>query len=179
MMSGRSRAKPAMKVVLRRATLADLPIVRVWDVDAEVIASGAGRSAEVWAAELPREVDWYEPLIAELDGVPVGYLELIDAAREESHYWGDDVESDAWGLDIWVGRSTDRCRGIGTAMMHAALRRCFTVHRATAVLLDPLSTNSRACRFYERLGFQLLGVRRLGDDDCCVYRLGRDEYLPA
>ena len=65
MMSGRSRAKPAMKVVLRRATLADLPILRAWDVDAEVIASGAGRSAEVWAAELPREVDWYEPLIAE------------------------------------------------------------------------------------------------------------------
>ena len=65
------------------------------------------------------------------------------------------------------------------AATRAALRRCVTVHRATAVLLDPLSTNSRACRFYERLGFQLLGVRRLGDDDCCVYRLGRDEYLPA
>lgn len=179
MRAGRPRVPSATPIVLRRTTLVDLPTLRVWDADAEVVASGAGRSAEVWAAELPREVDWYEPLIAELDGEPVGYVELIDAAREESHYWGDDVEVGAWGLDIWVGRPADRARGIGTAIMHAALRRCFTVHRASAVLLDPLPTNSRACRFYERLGFQLLGVRRLGDDDCCVYRMGRDDYLPG
>lgn len=168
-----------MPIVLRRATLADLPTLRVWDADAEVIASGAGRSAEVWTVELPREVDWCEPLIAELDGVPVGYVELIDAAREESHYWGDDAEEGAWGLDIWIGRAADRGRGLGTAMMHAALERCFTAHDATAVLLDPLPTNHRACHFYERLGFELLGVRRLGDDDCCVYRLARESYSPG
>lgn len=46
----------------------------------------------------------------------------------------------------------------------------------SAVLIDPLASNTRAHRFYERLGFRLVGPRRFGDDDCLVYRLDRMGY---
>jgi aminoglycoside 6'-N-acetyltransferase len=57
--------------------------------------------------------------------------------------------------------------------MALALDRCFAADGVEAVIIDPLETNSRACRFYERLGFRFIDRRRFGDDDCVVYRLDR------
>ena len=57
--------------------------------------------------------------------------------------------------------------------MALALNRCFRDPRVTAVIIDPLAANTRAHRFYERLGFALVGPRRFGEDDCLVYRLER------
>ncbi len=146
-----------------------------WDADPDVMSSGAARGLEGWKEDLGRDVAWAEELIAETDGVPVGFMQLIDAVVEETHYWGDDVEPGAWALDIWVGRPEDRGRGIGGEMMRLALDRCFEVHGASALLLDPLRDNTRAQRFYERLGFRFIEERTIDDEDCCVYRLGRDE----
>lgn len=58
-------------------------------------------------------------------------------------------------------------------MMQLALARCFADPTVTAVLIDLLPTNTRAYRFYERLGFQFVERRRFGADECFVYRLDR------
>jgi aminoglycoside 6'-N-acetyltransferase len=42
-----------------------------------------------------------------------------------------------------------------------------------AVVIDPRADNTRAHRFYERLGFRFVERRRFGEDDCFVYRLER------
>ncbi len=44
------------------------------------------------------------------------------------------------------------------------------------ILIDPMATNDRARRFYERLGFRFVENRRFGDDDCAVYRLARGDW---
>jgi hypothetical protein len=49
----------------------------------------------------------------------------------------------------------------------------------TAILIDPLASNVRAHRFYERLGFRFVERRRFGDDDCVVYVLDRVDDLAA
>jgi aminoglycoside 6'-N-acetyltransferase len=46
----------------------------------------------------------------------------------------------------------------------------------TAVIIDPLAANTRAHRFYERLGFRFVERRGFGDDDCFIYRLERADY---
>jgi aminoglycoside 6'-N-acetyltransferase len=61
-------------------------------------------------------------------------------------------------------------------MMRLALDRCFSDPAVTAVLIDPLFSNLRARRFYERLGFRALGQRRFGTDECIVYRLERQAW---
>jgi hypothetical protein len=43
----------------------------------------------------------------------------------------------------------------------------------TAIVIDPLASNTRAHRFYRRLGFVPEGRRMFGDDDCLVHRLTR------
>jgi aminoglycoside 6'-N-acetyltransferase len=45
------------------------------------------------------------------------------------------------------------------------------------VLIDPLASNTRAHRFYERLGFEFVERRRFGEDDCLVYQLLRARWM--
>jgi aminoglycoside 6'-N-acetyltransferase len=61
-------------------------------------------------------------------------------------------------------------------MMELALARCFTDSSVKSIVIDPLATNTRAIRFYERLGFEFVEQRRFGDDDCSVYQLTRSRY---
>lgn len=157
---------------LRRATLADRPLIEYWDTKPHVLAATGNDDVDDWGTELSLDADWLEVLVAELDGRPVGLLQIIDPLEEETHYWGD-VEPNLRAIDIWIGEEADLGRGYGTEMMQLALDRCFSVPEVTAVLIDPLASNTRAHRFYERLGFQKVGPRRFGDDDCLVYRLPR------
>jgi aminoglycoside 6'-N-acetyltransferase len=92
------------------------------------------------------------------------------------HYWGD-VEPNLRAIDIWIGEERDLGRGYGTRMMELAIERCFAEPAVTAIVIDPLAANTRAHRFYERLGFRRIDRRTFGDgDDCFVYRLERGAW---
>jgi aminoglycoside 6'-N-acetyltransferase len=164
-----------MLINLRLATPADLELLQHWDEQPHVIDSDPSDDWG-WEAELERSVDWREQLIAEIDDRPIGFIQIIDPAREDSHYWGD-IPENLRAIDIWIGEETDLNKGYGTKMMQLALARCFANPVVTAVLIDPLASNTRARRFYERLGFQFVEYRRFGDHDCCVYRLSQANWL--
>ena len=163
-----------MSLTLRHAIPADASLLRHWDEQPHVIQSDPNDEWN-WEVELARTPDWREFLIAEIDGRPVGFMQLIDPAREDSHYWGDTL-ANLRAIDIWIGEGADLGRGYGTQMMRLALERCFRDPAVTAVLIDPLTSNIRAHSFYERLGFLVVGPRRFGDDDCLVYQLSRDAW---
>ncbi|MCA9540431.1 MAG: acetyltransferase [Myxococcales bacterium] len=160
-----------MPLHLRPATPADLDLLRHWDEQPHVIESDPNDDWG-WQDELGRDVDWREQLIAEVDGRPIGFIEIIDPAREEQHYWGD-CAANLRAIDIWIGEAADLNRGFGTQMMRLAIDRCFADPAVSAILIDPLASNTRARRFYERLGFGFVEDRRFGLDDCAVYRLDR------
>lgn len=147
-----------------------MPILEMWDEDADVQSSGGEDDNLDWALEIGREVNWREILLAEHQGSPVGVAVLIDAREEETHYWGVDVEKGAWAIDIWIGEARNRSRGFGGQLMKAALTRCFFDHGASAVLVDPLLANVRAIKFYRREGFEAVGPRMFGGDECLVMR---------
>jgi aminoglycoside 6'-N-acetyltransferase len=161
-------------IILRKATIHDLALLRHWDNQAHVVASDPNDDWQ-WEVELRREPDWREQLIAELDNRPIGFIQIIDPAREESHYWGE-VPANLRAIDIWIGEEEDLGKGYGTEMMKLALQRCFQDNRVSAVWIDPLETNVKACRFYERLGFQFVEKRKFGDDQCLVYHLARADW---
>lgn len=160
---------------LRPATLADIDVLRKWDEAPHVIASDPNDDWH-WEDELGRSPPWREQLIAELDGRPIGFVEIIDPALEEEHYWGD-VPPNLRAIDIWIGEADCLGQGFGTQIMRKALDRCFSNPSVTAVIIDPLASNTRAHRFYERLGFHPIERRRFGLDDCIVYRLERERYV--
>lgn len=165
---------PPMRINLRPATFADLDLLRHWDEQPHVVESDPNDDWG-WEIELDRAPEWREQLIAEIDGRPIGFIQIIDPAREDSHYWGD-VPANLRAIDIWIGEESDLGKGYGTQMMQLALARCFADPQVIAVLVDPLAGNTRVHRFYERFGFQFVESRRFGDDDCFVYRMNRVDW---
>ena len=166
--------KPDHEIRLREATLQDLALLKHWDDQPHIIESDPNDDWN-WDTELTLKPDWREQLIAELHGRPIGFIQIIDPAREESHYWGK-VPENYRAIDIWIGESQDLNQGYGTVMMKLALERCFKDENVTTVLIDPLETNLKAHRFYERLGFKFLEKRKFGEDNCLVYRLNRSDW---
>jgi len=79
----------AVVLHLRCATAADLALLRHWDEQPHVTASDPNDDWG-WEVELDR-------------GRPIGFVQIIDPAREESHYWGD-VPKDLRAIDIWIGK---------------------------------------------------------------------------
>lgn len=162
-------------IALRRATLDDLDLILRWDEAPHVVESGGDPEANDWdwKNELGRDTPWRELLIAEAEGRPIGFLQIIDPAQEESRYWGD-CEPNLRAIDIWIGEADALGKGYGTEMMRQAIARCFADPNVTAILIDPLAANTDAHRFYERLGFRFVERRTfLGVDDCFVFRLDR------
>lgn len=158
----------------RPASLADLSLLREWDEQPHNIAADPNDDWE-WETELVKTPDWRQQLIAELDGRPIGFVEIIDPAREEYHYWGD-VPNHLRAIDIWIGAASDLGRGYGTIMMTLALERAFAEATVEEVLIDPLESNVRARKFYEKMGFRAVGPRTFGEDRCMVYTLPRIEW---
>jgi putative acetyltransferase len=100
-------------------------------------------------------------LIAEVDGVRVGEVNLRRGSREAFKH--------AAVLGISVSREW-RCKGIGSALMKAALEWARTEGDLRRIELYVFASNARAIRLYERFGFTIEGRRK------CAVRMS-DRFL--
>lgn len=166
----------AQPLLLREATPNDLELLESWDQEPHVIASGIDGEEWQWKLELERNPEWRQMLIAMHAGKPIGFVQVIDPALEDSHYWGE-VPANLRAIDIWLGDAMNLSRGYGSAIMQKVLANIFSDPGVDAVLIDPLARNLNAHRFYERLGFEFIEERTFDDDDCFVYRLSRERFL--
>lgn len=164
-------------ITLRTATIHDLPILQLWDEQQHNIDADPSDDWD-WETELQYYPAWREQLMAELDGRPIGFIQIIDPREEETHYWGD-VAPNLRAIDIWMGMADDIGKGYGTVMMQLAIARCFADSAVTAILIDPLVSNVKAIRFYQRMGYRFVEYRRFGNDDCAVHILERADYLAS
>lgn len=169
----------------RPATLGDVPLLEAWDQDPAVIASTTDDPAAekafpgaYWPDEIRSQDAYSSYLIAEIDDRPIGAMQIIDPHMEKTHYWGE-VESNLRALDIWIGVPEARGKGFGEHMMRAAITGCFNDPAVTAILIDPLNSNTRAHKFYQRIGFKPTHRQTFneGEDDCLVHKLTRADWL--
>jgi aminoglycoside 6'-N-acetyltransferase len=173
-------------ITLRAATHADIPTLLRWDTDPVVIASGSDDpdAAVAWGEDndWAENIDLYQPdvweyWIAELDGRPIGCMQMCDPHLEPTHYWGE-IEPNLRALDIWIGEADARGKGYGETMMRLAFARCFSDPLVTGIIIDPLVSNTRAHKFYQRLGFVPTHRQVFHEeDDCFVHRLTRADWL--
>lgn len=168
-------------IVLRSATLADVRLFERWERQPHVISAttddpAAEKAFEdaYWPDEFAGQDEHNQYLIAELDGRPIGAMQMIDPHQESTHYWGE-IQPNLRALDIWIGEPDCLGKGYGETMMRLAFQLCFADPAVTAIVIDPLVSNARAHKFYQRLGFKPVGRRRFGDDDCLVHQLMRED----
>jgi aminoglycoside 6'-N-acetyltransferase len=163
-----------MNIILRTAIISDLSIINYWNKQPHVIFASGGDSVEEddWMEQQlrhPSQFVWI--YIAELSDRPIGIVQIIDPANEETHYWGDDIEQSLRAIDIWIGEEKDLGKGYGTEMMRQAIAKCFENPDITSIYIDPLVINTRAINFYQKLGFRFVENKYFGIDYCAVYRL--------
>ena len=171
---------------LRFATEADVPTLQRWDLDPAVISATTDDPDETVA--YGKDNDWRENIamhrdgvwehwIAELDGRPIGAMQMCDPHREPTNYWGE-IEPNLRALDIWIGEPADRGHGLGEEMMRLGIERSFANPSVAAIIIDPLNSNTRAHVFYQRLGFMPTHRQVFNDeDDCLVHKLTRADWL--
>lgn len=157
---------------LRTATIQDLVLVQYWDTKQHVIDCDPDDEWN-WEKELNRNPKWREQLIAELNGEPIGFIQIIDPYLEETKYWGK-VDKNKRAIDIWIGEEHNLNKGYGTTMMKLAIEKCFKNESVDGILIDPLKSNTKAHRFYERLGFTFIEERIFENSACYVYELRRN-----
>lgn len=162
-------------ITLRPATPNDLSFLLYWETKQHIKDSIPGDDWD-WKNELNRNPSWREQLVAELDGEPIGFIQIIDAHEEETHYWGS-VEPHTMAIDIWIGEEYNLNKGYGTIMMQMAIEKCFSNPKVQKVLIDPLKRNTKAHRFYERLGFEFVEERIFYGSVSFVYLLKRQLLL--
>ncbi len=158
-------------IELRPASMKDLELLKYWDTKQHVIDCDPDDGLD-WEVELSRNPEWREQLIAELNGEPIGFILIIDPYLEETNYWGN-VERNRRAIDIWIGEEKNLNQGYGTKMMKLAIRRCFENPSVNGILIDPLKSNTKAHKFYERLGFKFIEERQFDGTDCFVYEFKR------
>jgi aminoglycoside 6'-N-acetyltransferase len=158
---------------LRPATINDLDLLQYWDTRQHVIDCDPDDDW-TWEEELKRNPEWREQLVAELDGKAIGFVQIIDPYLEDSHYWGN-VPPNKRAIDIWIGEADYLNKGYGSQMMQLAIEKCFRDPAITSILIDPLKSNTKAHRFYERLGFQFVEERTFDTSICYVYELSREQ----
>jgi aminoglycoside 6'-N-acetyltransferase len=175
---GRMAALDA-RIVLRPMRLSDVTVLDLWDRQPHVKAATSDDPNQpkafgdlYWPDELSRVAPDSQYLMAELDGRPIGAMQVIDPRTEHTHYWGE-IEPNLRALDIWIGAADDLGKGYGETMMRRAFQMCFADPAVTAIVIDPLASNVRAHKFYQRLGFVPEGRRFFDEADCLVHRLTR------
>ena len=156
---------------LRAATISDLDLVRYWDTKQHVIDCDPEDQWD-WEFELNRAPSWRKQFIAQLGSTPIGFLQVIDPFLEDTQYWAP-IGPNKRAIDIWIGEEYHLNKGYGSKMMALAIQRCFKEPSVQSILVDPLKTNTRAHRFYERLGFRLIEEREFNGAACLVYELKR------
>lgn len=164
---------------LRPATLHDIPLLQHWDHQPHIVASNPNDTWD-WHSDLSTAPQWRQQWIAELEGQPLGFLQVMDPAEDTNGYWQAFQEPVPIGwraVDIWIGEADKLGQGYGTQLMELALTHCFQDPAVRLVLVDPLADNTRAQRFYQRFGFKPLGRCQFGADWCLVLGLRRADWL--
>jgi aminoglycoside 6'-N-acetyltransferase len=145
------------RYAFRALTTADLPMVGAWLAEPHV-AEWWGDPAEA-LDEITAAIDDVatEPLVVELDGRPIGYLQNYDPHMEDDHPYADQPTG-TLGLDVSIGIPELVGKGHGSAIIRQFSAQLFE-EGAPRLIIDPDPSNARAIRAYEKAGFRAFDTR--------------------
>lgn len=98
-----------------------------------------------------------EPLLVELDGEPVAYLESYDPHLEDDHPYADQPFG-TLGIALILGTEDLQKAGHYAAILEQFVQELFD-EGALRVIIDPPASNVQEIRACEKAGFRALGER--------------------
>jgi AacA4 family aminoglycoside N(6')-acetyltransferase len=145
----------------RPLALGDLAMLHDWLNRAHVVEWWGGDDErptleQTIAKYAPRVFaeDRVSPFIALLDARPIGYTQSYVAMKSGDGWWEDVTDPGVRGIDQFLCNAHELGQGLGTRMVSAFVDKLFEDARVTRIQTDPMPTNTRAIRCYEKAGFQ-------------------------
>ena len=135
----------------------DLPMIAGWLAEPHVAEWWDAPETDI--AGIRENIDSIsvEPLIVELDGKPIAYLQSYDPHLDDGHPYADQPFG-TLGIDLSIGVPGLVGRGHGSAIVRQFVEQLFE-EGAPRVIIDPHPDNGRAIRAYERAGFRAIDRR--------------------
>lgn len=149
--------KAAARYDFRPVTKADLPMIEAWLPQPHVAEWWSHPEEEITAIEEHIDSISVEPLIIELDGKPIGYLQSYDPHMEDDHPYQDQPFG-TLGIDMSIGVPDLVGKGHGSAIIRQFVEDLFE-EGVPRVIIDPDPANKRAIRAYEKAGFVAFDTR--------------------
>ena len=158
-------ASDAGDVVVRHLhnTITDYAHLLQWLTTPEVLEWYEGRDSAFDLADIlaeygpggEHERNGTIPAIIELDGEPIGYVQLyeLDDPEDAAGFDLDDGRG-VWSLDLYLGRPELFGTGIGRAVCRAAAAHLRRDRNARDVVILPYAENARAIAAYRAAGFE-------------------------
>jgi aminoglycoside 6'-N-acetyltransferase len=149
------RSRP--RYSFRPVTPDDLEMIAGWLAEPHVAEWWDDPDEEI--ASIREHIDSIsvEPLIIELDGRPIGYLQSYDPHLEDDHPYQDQPFG-TLGIDLSIGVPDLVGIGHGSAIVRQFVEELFA-EGTPRVIIDPDPANLRAIRAYEKAGFKAFDTR--------------------
>ena len=162
-------------ITYRPAVSEDAKMLSKWDSAAHMQDIKGNSGWWHWQDELADPGHWREMLIAELDGEPFAFLQIMNAGLDPEDYW-QNLDTTNMAIDMWIGRAEHLYRGLGKQIMRHAVSVCFENAHVTSVWLDPLASNRSAISFYQKFGFLPVEIRQQDADLLHIHKLNRIDW---
>ena len=141
----------------RAVTEKDLPTIAGWLAEPHVAEWWGDPETEIAAIREHIDSVSVEPLIVELNGKPIAYLQSYDPHMEDDHPYADQPFG-TLGVDLTIGVPELVGIGHGSAILRQFVGQLLT-EGTPRVIIDPDPANGRAIRAYEKAGFRAFDTR--------------------
>jgi aminoglycoside 6'-N-acetyltransferase len=141
----------------RDVTEEDLPLLARWLAEPHMAEWWDPVEESIAKIRQAMESIETEPLIVELEGEPIAYLQSYDPHLEENHPYQDQPFG-TLGVDISIGPAEMLGKGHGSAIVRQYAEQLFE-EGVPRLIIDPDPANLRAIRAYEKAGFTAFDTR--------------------
>ena len=146
-----------MTYVFRAMELKDLPLLKSWIAEPHWQEWWGNIDEALDEIRAAMEDDSTEPMIVELSGKSIAYVQTYDPHLEDHHPYQDQPFG-TLGLDISIGEAADLGQGHGHKIITALAAMLFE-EGVPRLIIDPDPSNACAIRAYEKAGFVAFDTR--------------------
>ncbi len=135
----------------RDVTKKDAALLRGWLNSPHITAWWGDPEQEL--ADILEHIDSIsvEPMIVELDGKAIAYVQIYDPHMEDDHPYQDQPFG-TMGIDISIGDAAKLNKGHGSAILRQLAELLFD-EGAARLIIDPDPSNAAAIKAYGKAGF--------------------------
>ena len=166
-----------MSYTFRAVEKRDLPMLQSWIAQPHWQEWWGEADEALAEIEAAMDEDATEPMIVELGGRPIAYVQTYDPHLEDDHSYQDQPFG-TLGVDISIGEEAMMNQGHGSAILKALAEMLFD-EGVPRLIIDPDPANIRAIKAYEKAGFVAFDRRTSEYGPALMMARDNDEFGEA